>query len=897
MTIFELMDTPEEYRPNPDELLNALKKEEEHSKRGKLKIFFGMCAGAGKTYDMLKSAHEAKAKGIDVMVGYVETHKRKETDALLEDLAILPRNKIEYRGVFLEEMNLDAILERKPQLVLVDELAHTNVQGSRHTKRYQDVLEILDNGIDVYTTLNVQHLESRAEAVAQITGSIVRETVPDSIFEQADEVELIDISPEELLKRLAEGKVYAPERSQQAVQNFFRKGNLTALREMSLRLTAERVDQQLREYKQTQHITGTWKSSQRLLVGISASPSAISVIRWARRMAYAMNATWIAAYVESSKQLSDAAKKQLNSNMKLARELGAEVMTTGNEHVPNGLVHIAQQQNVSHILIGRSKQYRMFANTLYDRLIELSGDIDVTVVGDHSSEHVQTKNHVRLFEIQSGWSQYAVVTLIVMLVAVASYPLTVYAGYQTVSLILLLTVALLSLRFGVGPVLLAAAVSSMIWNYFFIPPRFTLTINKPQDMLMFVTYFAIAAVTGTLTARVRAREKAVHSREERATALFTLTKQLTAAKTQNEVAEAAGKNIASYLNSEVAIFLSEPDGDIFTKAHTASTFKIDEKEFGVAAWVYWNEKKAGKYTDTLPSANAVYYPISGPRYPLGVIGVKPRDGKQFTMDQESLLENFIAQIAATLEREQLNEMAKRTIVYAESEKLYKTLFNSISHELRTPITAIMNASEGLLFNQQSSSDELHSDLLLDIHTAAERLNRLVENLLDMTRLESGQLALKSDWCDVRDIINTSLNKLEKELSHHKIQIRIPEGLPLVKLDYVLIEQVITNLLYNASLYTPHGSTIDIETHIDHHELMITISDDGPGFPPDTVQKLFDKFYRVPGTRTGGTGLGLSIARGFVEAHKGTITVANKSTGGAQFTITLPAEPQPSVIVQ
>jgi two-component system sensor histidine kinase KdpD len=400
-----------------------------------------------------------------------------------------------------------------------------------------------------------------------------------------------------------------------------------------------------------------------------------------------------------------------------------------------------------------------------------------------------------------------------------------------------------------------------------------------------------------LTARVRAREKTVHSREERATALFTLTKQLTAAKTQNEVAEAAVRNIASYLNSEVAILLGEPDGDIFTKAHGASTFHVDEKEFGVAAWVYWNEKKAGKYTDTLPSANAMYYPISGPRYPLGVVGVKPRDGKQLTMDQESLLENFIAQIAATLEREQLNEIAKRTIVYAESEKLYKTLFNSISHELRTPITAIMNASEGLLFTNKTSSGHLNDDLLIDIHTAAERLNRLVENLLDMTRLESGQLALKSDWCDVRDIVNTSLKKLEKELSQHIIQIAISEDLPLVKLDFVLIEQVITNLLYNASLYTPHGSLIDIDVHLDKQKLIIVISDNGPGFPAEALNKLFDKFYRVPGTRTGGTGLGLSIARGFVEAHKGSIAVSNKTTGGAQFTIQLPAEPQPPVPLQ
>ncbi|MFA6438665.1 MAG: sensor histidine kinase KdpD, partial [Bacteriovoracaceae bacterium] len=810
---------------------------------------------------------------------YIETHKRLETEALVSGLEVIPRKKIEYRGVALEEMDLDAVIVRKPKIVLVDELAHTNAPTSRHSRRYQDVLELLEHGIDVHTTLNVQHLESRTDTVAQISGAIVRETVPDSIFEQADEVELIDISPEDLLKRLEEGKVYTPERSGQAIQNFFRKGNLTALREMSLRITAERVDHQLRDYMQSERITATWKSGQRLLVGISTSPSTISLIRWARRMAYTLNATWIAVYVETSKKISDDAKKQLNSNIKLATDLGAEIITTTDEDVATALVRTAHQNNATQILIGKTPNRSFLVSSLLDRIIEKSGDLDVYVIG----EHEESQQHAQKFslpEFHSGIVQYVFSALIIFISALICYPFSEYLGYQTISLILLLIVVLLPLIFGVGPVLLAAAMSAMLWNFFYIPPQFTFAIGLTQDILMFLAYFAIAAVTGTLTARIRAREKTVRQRETHSSALFALTKQLTAAKTQDEVADAAVKNISKFFTSDVSIFLSQPDGDIFTSAHRSSMFTVDEKEFSVAAWVYWNEKKAGKFTDTLPSSASTYYPISGPRYPLGVIGVK--NNKQFTVEQETLLQNFIAQIASTLEREQLNELAKRTVVYAESEKLYRTLFNSISHELRTPIAAIISAAESL-------SDDHQKEFVEEIHTAADRLNRLVENLLDMTRLESGRLAPKLDWCDVNDLFRSSVHKLKKELANHTITIVVPEGMPFVKLDFGLMEQVFTNLLYNIFLYTPSGTVAILMAKMEENKCNFTVSDNGPGFPNGTLKHLFEKFYRVPDSRTGGTGLGLSIVKGFVEAHKGTIIAANGIGGGAEFTISIPTD--------
>lgn len=876
-------------RPDPDALLQSLRREEERVLKGKLKIFFGMCAGVGKTYDMLKAAHEAKGKGIDVVIGYVETHKRMETEELLGGLEIIPRRQLEYRGTILEEMDLDAVLARKPQLALVDELAHTTVPGSRHTKRHMDVVELLDNGIDVYTTLNVQHLESRADTVAQITGSTMRETVPDSIFEQADSVEIIDIPPDELLRRFAEGKVYTSERSQQAIRNFFRKGNLTALREMALRLTAERVDHQLRSYMTTQRITGPWKSGQRFVVGISPSPYSASLIRWARRLAYTMDATWVAVSVEPSTPLGEKAKDQLAKNIKLARELGAEIATTADDDVAHALIHVARQQNASQILVGKPDKIPWFGKDVLEKLIEESAGLDVYVVsGDEDSSREKTK-WLRLPEIESGWKQYATAVGTVLAVALLCYPLNPVIGYQTVSLILLFAVTVLPLKLGAGPVLLGAATSALVWDYFFIPPRFTFAINLAQDVLMFGSYFVIAAVGGILSARIRARERAVKTREERASALYSLTKDLAAAGSLDDVAGIAVEKIRKYFDAEVAVFLGQTDGDIFTSAHLSSSMKVDEKEFNVAAWVYWNEKRAGRLTDTLPSATATYYPLSGPRYPLGVIGVRTRGNRKLSFDQEILLENFVSQIASTVEREQLNEISKRTVLLAESERLYKTLFDSISHELRTPIAAIMSASE-TINNDAVFAAETKKELAGEIHVAAERLNRLVENLLDMTRLESGLIQPKLDWCDIHDLINTTVRKMKKELSRHSVVVDSSSEIPLVKIDFALMEQALANLFLNASQYTPPGSEILVKAHHDGNECVIAISDNGPGLPPELKDKIFEKFYRLPGSMAGGTGLGLSIARGFVEAHKGSIKAERRVEGGTRFTIRLPVEP-------
>jgi two-component system, OmpR family, sensor histidine kinase KdpD len=883
------MPQTNDIRPDAEALLRSLRRSEEKEGSGKLTIFFGMCAGVGKTYEMLQAAQEARQKGVDVVIGFVETHGRRETEALLGGLPAIARKRVNYRDTVLEEMDIDAILARKPALVLADELAHTNAPESRHTKRYLDVEELLTNGIDVYTTLNVQHLESRSDAVAQITGALVRETVPDSIFELAHEVKLVDLSPDQLLKRLAEGKVYTAERSQRAVQNFFRKGNLTALREMALRLAAERVDKQVREYKESERIRGTWRSGHRLVVGVTPSRDSVHLIRWTRRLAFGMQASWVAVFIERSSPMSDAQKEQFAKNISLARDLGAEIITTSDDDVAAALVRVAREQNATQLIVGKSGRPWFWRKTLVERLIELSTGIDVYVaIGD---ETPAKKSRIPSWapEAHSGPKQYIIAGAVVALVCAACYPFTAVIGYQTVSLILLLMVALLPLRLGAGPVLLSAALSALMWNFFFIPPTSTFVIGQPHDVVMVLAYFAVATVTGLLTMRLRSREKAVRIREKRVAALYALTNDLSSAKNQEEVLRAAVSNIKKFFNADIAIFLSDLDGDFVNKPHAASTYLPDAKEQSVPAWVHWNERTAGKFTETLPFAGATYYPLSGPRYPLGVIGVKLPTGERLSLEYEVLLNNFLSQISSALDREFLNDLTKQSIAVVESERLYTTLFNSISHEMRTPITALIGASEALAQEKIDGQPKLRRELAMEVQVAADRLDNIVQNLLAMTRLESGLIKPKLDWTDVRDVINSSIGKLHQELASHDLSVDVSPALPLVKLDFALVEQVIVNLLRNAVSYAPKHSGVVIKAFVEDPNCVISVSDGGPGFPPDALNSVFEKFYRAPGQRIAGIGLGLSIARGLVEAHHGTIRAENAPGGGATVTVRLPLE--------
>ncbi|MCX6249155.1 MAG: sensor histidine kinase KdpD [Bacteroidetes bacterium] len=880
---------PDDSRPNPDELLASLLNEEEKSKRGKLKIFFGMCAGVGKTYTMLKAAHTEKEKSCDIIIGYVETHKRIETAGLVKGFEVIPRKTYDYKSTAVQEMDLDAIISRKPQIVLVDELAHTNAPGSRHAKRYQDVLEILDNGINVYTTLNVQHLESRSETVAQITGIIVRETLPDEIFENADEVEVVDLTPDELLHRLSEGKVYTPERSREAIENFFRKGNITALREMALRIVADRVDKQLHDYMQHKRIRGPWKSGLHLLVAIDYHHHSTKLLRWAKNLSYSMGADIQAIYIETLHKLTPREREQLDKNFNLAKQLGIKFRIITNYDIVKAIVDFAQKENVTHIIVGKPRVRNMLSmfrlGNFVKRLIRYSGNIDVYILGSDSQAKDYFKKRVSIPSYTSNIRQYVTVSFFVILSAIICHILEDYIGYQVVSFVLLFLVSILALFFGTGPILLAATLSALIWDYFFIPPQNTLHIEKPLDLLMLIMFFIIALLNGILTSRIRRQEKKIRIREERTQALYQLARELTMASGIDEVSKIAVRYIQKYFNSDYSIILKNDLNQLDNQVPNDVKIKLTENELSIAAWVYKNSVKAGKNTDTLPSTDYTFYPLTGNKDNMGVLAIK--HPHPFTQGEEQFWEAFLSQISGKFEREFLRNAARKAYILNESDKLYKTLFNSISHELRIPVATIMGASDTLL--SQSYPEETKLKLYSEINTASVRLNRLIENLLNMSRLESGRITPHPDWCDVHDLANKVADNLKQELLPFEFSTVIPANMPLVFIDFGLIEQVLHNLVLNTTQNAPTGTNIRLKFFYDSGSLTIQLMDRGKGFPPSELTLVFNKFYRGKDAKTGGTGLGLSIVKGFTEAHGGTVIAENRQNGGAIFTIKIPVK--------
>lgn len=884
------MEDAELNRPDPDKLLEKLKKEEDLTPKGKLKIFFGMCAGVGKTYSMLQTAKQLKADGVTVVIGIAETHGRIETEELLEGFEKIPLKEIVYRESRFKEFDLDAALKRKPSLIIVDELAHTNIPGSRNVKRYLDVLELLSNGIDVFTTLNVQHIESRSETVKQITGTIIRETVPDSILDAANDIELVDITPDKLLQRLAEGKVYTEERSRQAVQNFFRKGNLTALREMALRVTAERVNKDLVDYKLEKNIYDTWKSGLKLMCAIGPSPYSANLIRWTKQLADSMEAPWIAVYVETDQKISEDNKNTLLQNFKLVKDLGGELITTQDINVINGIIRIAKENNVTQIVIGKSRRSKIqkffYKKDFTKSLLLNSGDIDVYIVGGER-EKIKEAFYEFGSMMHSPVSKYFQSASIVILFGIISYFLQNIVGYDFISLLFLLIISILPLfNFGVGPVLFAALLSALSWNFFFIPPRYTFHIEKPEDVLMFIMYFIVASVMGYFSTKVRTQQKFLKQREEKTRALYHLSKELAAATGIDDVAETSIQQIGKTFNAEVILLFPETEKKLNAKPYPFSSFVMDDYEWTFAQWCFASNQKTGKFTNTLPNAEATYYPLNCKSGVLGVIGIKLIENSQLSFDQEDLLNSFLEQVTNSVEREYLNDLAKKSLLADESEKLYKTLFNSISHELKTPITTIMSATSS--FDEKNSINNLliQSKFMKEIKIAAKRLHRLVENLLDMARLESGKLNLKKDWHSVNDLLNSSVERLSEESENHKITLKT-ENEFVFHFDYDLVEQALVNVIHNSIIYTPAGSEIKVEAQLRNQNCIITISDNGKGFSHDELSNLFKKFFRSPVSKTGGTGLGLSIAKGLIEAHGGNISAMNGINGGALITIILP----------
>jgi len=881
------MDAPL-HRPDPDAILARLQADESRAKRGRLKIFLGMCPGVGKTYSMLRNARKERSDGTDVLVGVVETHGRVETQALLDELPIQPRKEIAYKNAVLKEMDLEGILVKRPSLVLVDELAHTNAPGSRHAKRWQDVIELIEAGLNVFTTVNIQHIESRSDAVSQITGALVQETVPDSIFELADEIELVDLTPEALRERLAEGKVYLGERAATAQENFFKEAHLTALRELVLRFTAERVDRQVRDRRSGDAKRVVWHSGQRLLVAVGPSPFSTQLVRRTRRMSDFSGSPWLAVHVESSRTLTPEAQRLLDKNLALARELGAEVLVTHDDDLASALVRVALEQNATQIVVGKPRGNRWLelikGGSLVDRLVRMGGDIDIYMVPAEETK----KRRLQLPEM--GWAnprEYMLALGVILAITMIGYALTQYIGYRSVGCLYLLAVIGLSLRVGRWPILFAGLLSAVLWNYLFIPPIFTFVIGSLEDGMLYVSTVIVALVAGQLTARIRAQSGNERLREERATALFQLSRALGSAKTLDDAVFAALRQADDLFGAETALaFVDENSSELVP--HFASSFTLDSKETGVADWTFHNRRSAGRFTDTLPANAGYFVPLLSEDKAVGVLGVKVPPTGTLTLAQRDLLEGFARQLALIIEREHLRAAGERERILAESEKLHHTLLESVSHELRTPLAVITGVSENL----PNANPALRENLLKELQTAVRRLNRLVGNLLDQTRLESGSLKPLLDWADAHDVINAAIDGTKDALAGHTVQLQIPDEMPPVRVDFALTEQALVNLLLNAANHTPSGTAITVSAGIEQggRQAFFSVADKGPGFPAAMRDRFFKKFVRGENARAGGLGLGLSLVQGFITAQGGEVLISDEPGGGARITLHLPHTP-------
>jgi two-component system sensor histidine kinase KdpD len=879
-------------RPDPDDLLARIQAEDKQRGRGHLKIFFGYAAGVGKTYAMLEAAHQRKTEGVDVVVGYVETHNRAETEKMLQGLEVIPRQTITYRNIQLPEMDIDKILSRKPRLVLVDELAHTNAPGSRHTKRYQDVEELLAAGIDVYTTLNIQHLESLNDVVAQITGTKVRETIPDSVIDKVTDLELVDLPTEELLNRLKEGKVYIPEQASRAIENFFRQGNLTALRELTMRRAAERVDDQMRSYMETRAIPGPWPAGERLLVCISLGAVSERLIRTARRLADELKAEWYAIYVETPRQarMSIMQRDRVDRMLTLAEDLGAKSISLPGQSVAETVTNYARDHNVTKIIIGKSRRsrwYELLRGSVADQLIRQSGPIDVYFV--NSEDQPSFTQSERLWQPHRPWRRYF---WGIALVAVATGICALLAPYispTNLVVIYLLFTVLVAIFLGRGPAILASFLSVAAFDYFFVPPHLTLAVADTEYILTFFGLLAVSLVISYLTAQVREQAEAAQRREAQTAALYELGHDLTATVGLEAVAKTIISHISQTFSREVAIFL--PEGDQL-RLYTASPgLVVAENELAVATWTFEHGQLAGRGTDTLPDASMHYQPLKTTRGVIGVLGVKPASPNTYmSPDQRRTLDAFVNQVALAIEGARLAEQARQSELLEATEKLQTALLNSISHDLRTPLVSITGALSSLEEASPALDEEVRRSLIETAREEAERLNRLVGNLLDITRLEAGAMHLHREASDVQELIGSSLEQVGTPLKNRQVKVKISTKLPLVPLDFVLFSRVLVNVIDNALRYSPSEKPIEIKARVTDHALEITVADRGEGIPVEDLERIFDKFYRVQRPdNVSGTGLGLSISKGIVEAHGGSIRAENRRGGGAIFTVRLPLE--------
>lgn len=893
-------------RPNPDFLSEQVQKNEARLRRGRLKIFLGYVSGVGKTYAMLEAALQRLDDDMDV-VALVETHGRVETERLLDQLETLPKDDILDDGISPGEIDVDRLLLRRPDLVLLDDLAHTNPPGSRHARRYQDVLELLDSGIDVYTTLNIQHLESLNDVVAQITGVAVHETLPDRVFDDADEIELVDLSIDELLQRLAEGKVHVGERAAQVVHQFYRRGNLSALRELAFRRAADRVDEQMRAYMRTHDIVGPWPAGERVLVCVSPSPLSERLVRAGRRLAARLNAEWFALYVETPGHagLSEADRDRLAHTLRLAEELGARSIAIPGRSVAEAVTAFARARNVTKIVVGKPEHSRWrewVSGTVVDQIIRHSQDIDVHVVSGRPASDSAKMAIMPASRTPAPWRGYVLSLALVLLATLLALPLRPFIEPTNLVMLYLLAVVVAAIRLGRAPAILASFLSVVAFDIIFVPPYYTLVVSDAEYIMTFAALFMVGVVISTLAARARQQVQAGQRREGHMVVLYELSRDLAGAANVQRVAQTVVRHVEETLGRRAAVLTRQAEQ--LKLAHGSTGFNLGDDEYAVASWTFEHRTVAGKYTETFSGARGLYLPLKTAQDVVGVLGVAPVDDSDdsgpMTAEQRRLLESFASQAAMAVERSLLAEEARQAHLLQETEKLQTALLNSISHDLRTPLASITGALSSLQYDAVLLSDEARRELIHNAYEEAERLNRLVANLLKMTQLESGALRISKELHDLEDVMGVVLAQLKHRLRNRDVQLDVPEALPLAPMDFVLMAQVLVNLLENAHKYSAPGSPLRIRARAVAEELIIEIMDRGPGIPQAEKDRVFEKFYRLSVIDDmPGTGLGLSISRGIVEAHGGRIWVEDREGGGSIFTVALPLEglkePRPELV--
>ncbi|MDD3898191.1 MAG: sensor histidine kinase KdpD [Syntrophomonadaceae bacterium] len=869
-------------RADPDALLASMKPKG----RGRLTVFLGAAAGVGKTYAMLEAARERINEGADVVIGWVETHGRKETEALLKGLKILPPRPMDYRDKHFQELDLDALLARRPDIVLIDELAHTNIPGSRHIKRYQDVEEVLAAGIDVYTTVNIQHLESINDIVARITGISVHETVPDTALKQA-EIQLIDIPTEDLLQRLHEGKVYVPDQVAEAVKKFFRAGNINALREMSLRYTAQIVDSQMQTYMRAHAIEGPWPAGERVMVCISTSPFATKLIRVAHRMATGLKAELLVVYVETPEAGSNGTvRDRLFANLRLAEELGGEIISTSGTDIAAELLQIARSRNVTQVVIGkplRSRFLELLRGSVVDKVIRHSEGFSIHVIPGQAIQDADSSNWLQEKTRKSlSFLPYLKVILMIGLITVVIRPFIEQLGLVNVAMIYLLPVLYSAVKSQRRVSLTAVVGATLALDFFYIPPQLSLSVADLRYLLSFFIFGLVAWLTSSMASRLRKQIDHAHQREAMMGALYSLSRGIGASDGMEEVMKTAIKKLAEVTGGEV-IILIPADGKLELRASSGILPKdeLSDNERAVASWVLEHGKMAGKGTDTLIGADLLYLPLSTEDGAIGVLGIRYDEGEgNWLREKKRFIEALANLTAIAINRVQLAEKARQIQVAADSERLRTALFNSISHDLRTPLTSILGAATGLLEEEQLYDEDSRRALLENIRQGALRMHRLVNNLLDMARLESGFLQLNKEYCDIQDIIGVAVQRVES-LNSLTCTIEIESDLPMVEVDFVLIEQVVVNLLDNAVKYSGEQQEITISARRWGKRVEVAVADRGPGILVEDREKIFSSFYRLQNSgNVKGTGLGLAICKSIIEAHEGDIEAQDNPGGGA-----------------